>query len=178
MSEKIQIKNSTICLHRGDITDVEIEAFVYYARPDLLLGSGFGTAISMRGGLSIQNELKEHGTKSVTDVVITQAGKMKAEKIVHAVGPAFQEPDLEDKLKKTIINVLNAVDKDGIKQIAFPPMGAGFYGVPLDVSATVTLDAIAEYLNGDTGIKEVSIYLLDNRDYQPYQKKLTQVSQS
>jgi len=172
MSDNIQINKTSIKLFRGDITDYDIESFVYYAQPNLQIGSGFGTAIAMRGGLSIQNELKEHGVASVTDVVITDAGKMKAKKILHAVGPAFQEPDIESKLQKTIINTLKAADENGIQAIAFPPMGAGFFGVPLEVSADITLNTISDYLKGETKIKEVVVGLLENKDYQHFKQKL------
>ena len=55
-------------------------------------------------------------------------------------------------------------------------MGAGFYGVPLPVSAEVTLETIMEYLSGDTKIKDVVICLLDKRDFKPYQAKLSSMS--
>ena len=62
MADERKIKNTTVRLLRGDIADLEIEAFVYYAREDLALGSGFGGAISVRGGPTIQEEL--HGFQS------------------------------------------------------------------------------------------------------------------
>ena len=54
MSDEITVKNSRLRLAKVDITDFEIDAFVYYAQHDLALGSGFGTAISQRGGPKIQ----------------------------------------------------------------------------------------------------------------------------
>ncbi len=175
MPEKLQINHSSLRLIKGDITDLEIEAFVYYAQEDLALGSGFGNAISMRGGPSIQKELKEIGPKKTTEAVLSSAGDMKAEYIVHAVGPKFQEEDLEPKLKQTIINSLKLVDLKGIKKIAFPPMGTGFYGVPLDLSARLMFETITEYLSGDTDIDEVIICLLDNREFKPFQDRLLAV---
>ena len=59
MTDQLQVNSSTIRLMKGDITDFEIDAFVYYAQHDLVLGAGFGTAIAMRGGLSVQEELKD-----------------------------------------------------------------------------------------------------------------------
>ena len=102
---------------------------------------------------------------------------MKAGHIIHAVGPRFQEEDLEAKLEKTVENCLRAADENGIRQVAFPPMGAGFYGVPLEVSARVTLGKISEYLAGETGIKEVSVCLFDEREYRPFRKQLAALGQ-
>ena len=49
LSEPVRIGRSVVRLVRDDITQLEVDAFVFYARPDLALGSGFGTAISQRG---------------------------------------------------------------------------------------------------------------------------------
>jgi O-acetyl-ADP-ribose deacetylase (regulator of RNase III) len=50
-------------------------------------------------------------------------------------------------------------------------MGAGFYGVPLDVSARITLSTIKEYLSGETAISDVVVCLMDKREYTPFQKQ-------
>ena len=91
---------------------------------------------------------------------------------MHAVGPRFQEEDLEKKLETTVRNCLSQAEAKGIKRIAFPPMGAGLYGIPLDISASVTLGTIVDCLKNSSKIEEVVIFLLDNRDYKPYQAQL------
>ena len=52
--DDVQINRSIVRLIKGDITEVEVDAFVFYAQHDLALGSGFGGAISVRGGPSVQ----------------------------------------------------------------------------------------------------------------------------
>jgi O-acetyl-ADP-ribose deacetylase (regulator of RNase III) len=168
----MRVGKSAMRLVKGDITDLDIDSFVYYATEDLALGSGYGTAISIRGGPSVQEELKQIGSIGITEVVVTAAGDMKANHIIHAVGPKFQEEGLEDKLRKTIVNALRAAEEKGITAIAFPPMGAGFYGVPLSTSAEITLSTIMEYLKGETKVTDVAVVLMDNREYQPFEKKL------
>jgi O-acetyl-ADP-ribose deacetylase (regulator of RNase III) len=176
MTDKLQINDRSIRLIKGDVTDLEIDAFVYYAQHNLNLGAGYGTSISVRGGPTIQEELKQFGTLETTEAVISAAGEMKAKFIVHAVGPRFQEEDLEKKLAATIQNTLKAADEKGVRNIAFPAMGAGFYGVPLDVSARVTLESIAEFLSRDTHIERVTVCLLDAREYIPYEKHLSMMA--
>ena len=178
MQDDLRIGESTIRLVTGDITDIEIDSFVYYAQSNLKLGSGFGTAITLRGGPSIQEELNKMGELQTTEAVVTAAGNLKAKSIIHAVGPAFQEENIEDKLRTTITNSLEKAEARGITSIAFPPMGAGFYGVPLNISADITLKSITDYLSGDTKIKEVVICLLDNREYKPFQEKLAALQQA
>jgi O-acetyl-ADP-ribose deacetylase (regulator of RNase III) len=177
MTEEIKIKESKIRVVKGDITEAEVEAFVFYARPDLKLGTGYGNAISVRGGPSIQKCLDEMTTPVETGgAVVTEAGKLNAKYIVHAVGPAFQEEDIEGKLRTTVLNSLRLAEEKGIQQLAFPPMGAGFYGVALDQSAKITLGTIKDYLAGETKLQEVVVFAMDNRELKPFQTELGAIS--
>ncbi len=173
MPDHLQVNNGVIRLVTGDITLLEIDAFVFYAQHDLKLGSGYGTAVSLRGGPSIQEELDAIGAAATTDVVVTDAGKLTAKHIVHAVGPRFQEEDLEGKLRTTVLNCLKAADAKGVAGLAFPAMGAGFYGVPLPVCAEVSLRAMSDYLCQETGLKDVVVCLLDNREFKPFADQLS-----
>jgi O-acetyl-ADP-ribose deacetylase (regulator of RNase III) len=172
VDQGVKIGRGSLRLIRDDITELEVDAFVFYAEPNLTLGSGFGTAISVRGGASIQKELNELGPLETTQVVVSGAGKLKAEFIVHSVGPRFQEEDTEGKLRTTVLNSLKAAEEKGVKRIAFPAMGAGFYGVPLDVCARVMIDAIKSYLEGETEIQEVAICVSDTREVPPFESQM------
>lgn len=173
MPETLKIHNSQILVTKGDITLLEVPAFVFYAQHDLQLGTGFGTAVSQRGGPSIQEELDKLGPLATTEVVASAAGSLKAEWILHAVGPRFMEEDIPGKLRTTMLNCLREADAKGVTGLAFPAMGAGFYGIPLDVCAETMLAAIRDYLCQETKITEVTVCLLDDREYKPFVKQLS-----
>ncbi len=163
-------KKSVIHFEKGDIIMMDIEAIVYYAQHDLVLGSGFGNAITVCGGSSIQEELKTHGTISTGDAVITSAGELKSNYIIHAVGPRFRESDIKEKLITTMQSVLRIAEENKIREICFPPMGTGFYGIPLELSAHVMFDVLKEHLAGNTVLEKVVICLMDQREYNAFQK--------
>jgi O-acetyl-ADP-ribose deacetylase (regulator of RNase III) len=168
-----QAGKTTIRLQHGDLTALSVDAFVFYAREDLEIGSGYGTAIQSRGGASIKKELAQMGGIGMGEAVITSAGNMNAKHIIHACGPKFQEADLENKLRKCMQASLEQAQKNGIRTLAFPPMGTGFYGIPLDLSAAVMLDCIVSFLkNRETSLEEVIICVIDYRDYVPFSKKM------
>ena len=168
MLEK-KIKDATVRLEKGDLTAMEIEAIVFYASPDLQLGSGFGSAIAARGGPAIQEELNKTGNLPVGEAVITEAGRLNSDFIVHAVGPRFQEKDTEAKLRTTMQNAIDAANKKGIKKIAFPPMGRGFYGIPLDTCAKIMVEEINNKMANGSSLEEVVICVLDNREYKAFE---------
>ncbi len=163
---------SVVRLIKDDISDLEVDAFVFYAQSDLALGSGFGTAITVRGGASIQKELDALSPVEPCDAVVSEAGKLKAKFIIHAVGPRFREEDIEGKLRLTMLNSLKRAEEKGIERIAFPAMGAGYYGVPIDLCARVMLEAIKTHLEGNTGIKELTLCVLDTVQLQAFESRL------
>ena len=169
IADGTQVNKSVVRLVKEDVTDIDVDAFVFYAQHDLALGSGFGTAISVRGGPAVQKELEEMGPLSTGEVVVSTAGNMKAEYIIHAVGPRFQEEDIEGKLRTTMINTLKAAEEKGIARLAFPAMGAGYYGVLPDLSARVMTEELKKHLSGDTCIKEVVICVLDTPQFNTFE---------
>jgi O-acetyl-ADP-ribose deacetylase (regulator of RNase III) len=175
MSDELKVREGVIRLEVGDITELPVEGIVYYARPDLVLGSGFGGVISAKGGPKIQEELKKVGKANVTEVVVTSGGDLKAKYILHAVGPRFQEEDLEEKLRRTMGNVLRKAEESGIQSLAFPAMGAGFYGVPLEVCARETLEAAKKHLGASAGIREVVFCLRDSHEYKKFFEQLRKI---
>ncbi|MDH5197798.1 MAG: macro domain-containing protein [Gemmatimonadota bacterium] len=157
---------------RGDITELDVDAFVLYANPDLTLGSGFGTVISVRGGPDVQKELAGFGPVAVGEVVVTGAGDLRARHIIHAVGPRFQEADTLAKLRTTVRNVLRCAEERGIARLALPAMGAGYHGIPNDVCARVMLETIQDHLAGPTGLTEVVLCVLDTPQFTSFEGRL------
>jgi O-acetyl-ADP-ribose deacetylase (regulator of RNase III) len=167
------IGNKIIRLIRGDVTDLEVEAFAFDITSDCQLGSGYGGAIAQRGGKSVQEELNSIGTLPMGEAVVTAAGQMKAKYIIHTNGPKYRETDTAEKLEKATKSVLRRADEEGITELALPPIGTGLYQVPLALCATVMVDTVAEHLkNGKTSLEVVSFVALDSREYKPLQAKI------
>jgi O-acetyl-ADP-ribose deacetylase (regulator of RNase III) len=171
-----KIGDREIGLVKADITDFDIECFVYYAGSNLKLGSGFGGAIAVRGGPGIQKALELLAPLGPCEAVITEAGELRADYIIHANGPKFQEEDTDNKLRKTVINILKLADQKRIKRIAFPPLGTGFYGIPLEKSADISLTTVKEYLQGETGIEQVVFCATDGNEYTPFKARLDKLA--
>jgi len=167
-----KVNKTLVKLQQGDLTALEVDAWVFYAREDLDIGSGYGTAVTTRGGVVVTKELEEIGSIKMGEAVITGAGEMNAKNIIHACGPKFQEADLEKKLRNCMVSSLKIANENGVKTLAYPPMGAGFYGVPLDLCAKAMLETITAFLEGDVSLAEVTICVIDYRDYVPFSKQL------
>ena len=166
------IETCAVRIVRDDITTLEVDAFVFDARPDLVLGAGFGTAIALRGGPSIQTELKTLAPLAAGRVVVTTGGKLPAKHIIHVVGPRFQEDDLERKLAEALRSVFRAADDHGFARLALPALGAGFYGVPVEACAHATLAELRRHLAAGSALREVIICVRDTHEIAPFAREL------
>ena len=158
MSDEKKINQSTIRLIQGDITDIEVEAFVFYARPELKLGSGFGNAIAVRGGPTIQKALDELETPvEIGTAVVTEAGKMKAKYIVHAVGPVWHggTQGESEQLAGCYDHSLQLALDNGLASIAFPAISTGIFGYPLDAATEVAVATVRDFLDKNSAIERV-----------------------
>jgi O-acetyl-ADP-ribose deacetylase (regulator of RNase III) len=164
------VNGCAVRVERGDISAMDVDAFVFAARPDLNLGSGHGTAIAVRGGAAIQQELTRAGKASVGQAVVTGGGNLKAKWIVHAVVPRFQEADEDTKLRAAALAALACAEAKGVRRLAVPPMGSGFYGMPTDRCARVLVGAVKDHLGGGgSGLKELVFCVCDPREIGPFQ---------
>lgn len=152
----------------GDITEMEVDAFVFDITEDVKLGSGYGAAIQQRGGIVIQKQLDEIGSCPTGEAVVTEAGILKADWIIHANGPKFREEDEEAKLRQTVTAVLARAEEKGVKTLAFPPIGTGLYQVPMDLCARVMVETISKHLANGAALEEVLIVAPDPREFNPF----------
>ncbi len=173
MPSELVLNGKIIRLMIGFIIDIkDVDGLVYYARPDLKLGAGFGTGISIQGGPKVQEELKKISGAKVTDVVVTGGGNISARYILHAVGPQFNEEDSEKKLRQTTLNVLRKAEEYKLQKIAFPAMGAGFYGIPLEVCARITMGAVREFFEKAVELRVAVFCLRDLRELKVFEEYL------
>lgn len=173
-----KIERTVLRLQQSDLTALPVDAFVYYAREDLALGSGYGTAIQLRGGDAIKKELEALGAIRMGEAVVTTAGRLKAKKIIHACGPKFHEPGVKEKLSDCMFSALAVADQNGFKTLAFPAMGAGFYGVPLPLCASVMLEALRDFVQKVTSLEEIIICVVDRREFVVFQDKIEKLQNS
>ncbi len=172
------VNRTVLRLRKGDLTALPVDALVFYAKENLELGSGFGTAIQLRGGESIKTALRQIGSIGTGEAAITTAGNMPAKHIIHACGPKFQEPELETKLRQCMVSTLKCADANSLASIAFPPMGAGFYGIPLELCARVMLQTIRSFVQGTTSLREVILCVIDNREFAAFRSGLETIDDS
>jgi O-acetyl-ADP-ribose deacetylase (regulator of RNase III) len=165
-----------IRLYRGDITDCEADAIVNAANNHLWMGSGVAGAIKRRGGQKIEDEALSKGPIPVGEAVATGAGKLKARYVIHAAGMGQDLVPSERSVRDSTLNSLKRADELGLRSIAFPAIGCGVGGFPVDRAARIMIDAVNQFAAEKTSIEEVTFALFVQKDYDAFRSVL-EVSQ-
>ncbi len=158
---KVRVNQSEIELLQGDITESTTDAIVNAANSQLILGAGVAGAIRKKGGPQIQQECDALGDCPVGEAVVTRGGNLPAAYVIHAVGPQWGEGDEETKLRGALSHSLKRADELKLRSIALPALSTGVYGFPLEPAARILLQAAADHLQGETGLRTVRFVLFD-----------------
>ena len=168
----IQLEGTQLELIEGDITELEVDAVVNAANEELKLGSGVAGAIREKGGPSIQEECDRIGGTPVGTAVLTGGGDLKAQHVIHAVGPRMGEGDEDRKLQSAIRSSLALADRHGLKSIALPAISTGVFGFPMDRCARILLTEVYRYLQGGTKIERVVVSLRGDDTFEIFKREL------
>jgi O-acetyl-ADP-ribose deacetylase (regulator of RNase III) len=163
--------NERIVIQQGDITEMDVGAIVNAANNDLMLGAGVAGAIARKGGSSIQKECNEIGSIPVGYAAITGGGKLKARYVIHAASMGLGDmPTTAKSLRTSTAHSLHLAAERNLKSIAFPAVGTGVSGFPMDECAQIMLKEAAEHLKGETSLETVYFVLFDEQGRDTFQR--------
>jgi len=169
---------SNIHLVKDDITKMKVDAIVNAANSSLLGGGGVDGAIHRAGGPKILEECKaiiaKQGGCKTGEAVITTGGNLPAKYVIHTVGPVWHGGNNNEKelLANAYKNSLRLATEYEIKSIAFPSISTGVYGFPKQRAAEIAINAVKEFLDLTTLIKEIYFVCFDDENYEIYQSLL------
>jgi O-acetyl-ADP-ribose deacetylase (regulator of RNase III) len=142
--DQTTIGRTRLILVQGDITRQEVDAVVNAANSQLKGGGGVDGAIHRAGGPEIMAECRRIGHCPTGEAVITTAGQLPAQKVIHTVGPVYRgRPEDERLLASAYESSLSLAAEHGLATVAFPSISTGAYGYPLEDAARVALQAAA-----------------------------------
>ncbi len=159
------IKERKLRLVEGNIVLLNVDAIVNAANKSLILGGGVAGAIRNLGGTTIQEECNEIGPIEVGEAVITGAGNLKANYVIHAVGPVYGEGDENKKLANAILNSLQIAKKKKLKSIAFPAISTGIFHFPIKRCSEIMIKVAKDFLEENEYPKEIILCLYGERAY-------------
>jgi O-acetyl-ADP-ribose deacetylase len=150
-----------IVIQQGDLTEMDTDAIVNAANNDLQLGGGVAGAIRRKGGEGIQRECDAIGSIPIGYAAITGGGKLKARHVIHAASMRLGGRTTADALRHSAAHTLRIAAERGLKTIAFPAVGTGIAGFPMDECAAIMLREAMQHMKGETSLETIYFVLFD-----------------
>jgi O-acetyl-ADP-ribose deacetylase len=162
-----------IVIRQGDITEMDVDAIVNAANNDLVLGAGVAGAIYRKGGESIQQECNKIGSIPVGYAAITAGGKLKARHVIHAASMGLGGVRTTAKtLRTSTAHSLRLAAQRSLKTLAFPAVGTGVSGFPMEECAEIMLAEAIQHLKSETSLETIYFVLFDAPARDTFQRAL------
>ena len=135
-----------ITIVNDSIIKQDVDAIVNPANSFCYMGGGVAAVLKQLGGDQIEEEAIEQAPVEVGKAIITTAGDLKADVIIHA--PTMHEPAQKTDglcVQHAVEASLELADEQKFKTIAFPGMGTGVGCVPFEEAAEIMVKSVKDF---------------------------------
>ncbi|PWN51674.1 A1pp-domain-containing protein, partial [Violaceomyces palustris] len=177
LGNRIHLLAHKISVHRGDITQLQVDAIVNAAKNSLLGGSGVDGAIHRAAGPELLKECRALKGCETGQAKLTGAYDLPCKAVIHTVGPVYSESKREEcarLLRSCYTQSLEAAVGNDLKTIAFPSISTGVYAYPFSEAVHQAVSSVVDFLQGPEGhrIDRVIFCCFSEEDSAKYSKFL------
>ena len=155
-------------LWNGDICDLEVDAIVNPANLSLWMATGVGGAIKRAGGDAIEFAAVRQAPVPLGEAIVTTGGTLAARSVIHAVSLDRDRRTSAEVIDKAARSAMARARDIGAQSIAFPALGTGVGGFPLDEAARITVEAVRDELTRSPSIEIVTFALRGAAAYEAF----------
>jgi len=159
-------------LWNGDICVLEVDAIVNPTGPSLWMSTGVGGALKREGGDAIEFAAVRQGPAAIGDAVVTGAGTLAARSVIHAVSLDRDRRTSAAAIESAVRSAMARAREIGATSVAFPALGTGIGGFPLDDAAAITVRTVREELVGSEAIEHLIFALRGAAAYDAFARAL------
>uniref|UniRef100_F6PVF6 Poly [ADP-ribose] polymerase n=1 Tax=Monodelphis domestica TaxID=13616 RepID=F6PVF6_MONDO len=161
-----------LTVQEGDLTQFSADVVVNAANEDLNHCGGLAAALSEAAGPELQREcsqiVQQQGKISPGSAVVSGAGQLPYQQVIHAVGPRWREEHAQScvqLLKNAITMSLLIAGFHGHQSIAIPALGSGIFGFPLkDCAEAIVLSIKTKFQDPSNKQSLKMIHLVDSSE--------------
>jgi O-acetyl-ADP-ribose deacetylase (regulator of RNase III) len=165
-------------LWNGDICDLEVDAIVNPANLSLWMATGVGGAIKRAGGDAIEFAAVRQAPVPLGEAIVTTAGTLAARAVIHAVSLDRDRRTSGPIIEAAVRNSMARAREIGATSIAFPALGTGVGGFPLEEAAAVMVHAIRDEVTNSPGIEHVILAMRGAAAYQAFEAALAMTARA
>jgi O-acetyl-ADP-ribose deacetylase (regulator of RNase III) len=163
---------SRIQLWNGDICELEVDAIVNPANPSLWMSTGVGQALKAAAGDEVEFAAVRQVPVSVGDAVVTDAGRLAARLLIHAVSLDRARRTNAVAIESAVRSAFARAREYHVTTLAMPALGTGVGGFPLDAAAAIMVATVRAELRRSPSIQSVTFALRGAAAYAAFERAL------
>jgi O-acetyl-ADP-ribose deacetylase (regulator of RNase III) len=164
-------------LWNGDICDLEVDAIVNAATMSMWMSTGVSGEIKRAGGDAIEFAAVRQAPVALGDAVYTEAGQLAAKVVIHAVSLDRDRRTSAETIDHAVRSAMAQARALRLATIAFPAMGTGVGGFPLDEAARVTVRAVRDEMTRSPLVDHVTFAMRGAAAYQAFEAALAETAE-
>lgn len=157
---KAKVNKVTIEIVQDDMLSLAVGCIVNSTDTNL----NVSPSLSARAGPTVEQSCADIGWCDVGSAVMTTAGNLPAQKIIHAVGPRWGEGSERGKLANVTLQCLRLAEQNRLKSIAIPAISTGTLGYPIENCAKTMLAQIIDFTFDNPRYLKTVVVCLDTSE--------------
>ncbi|XP_059822321.1 protein mono-ADP-ribosyltransferase PARP14-like [Hypanus sabinus] len=153
----------------GDITKESTDVIVNSSNANFTLKAGVSKAILDAAGPTVEAECHQKGSQTNSATIITSAGKLRCQAIIHVDGQTDQT-----EIRATVGEVLQLCEQLKFTSVAFPAVGTGQGNVKPSQVADAMIDSVVEFIQKkpSASLQKIRIVIFQPRMLSEFHKRM------
>jgi O-acetyl-ADP-ribose deacetylase (regulator of RNase III) len=137
------------------------------------MSAGVAAELKRAGGDAIEFAAVRQAPRELGDAIVTEAGRLAAKVVIHAVSLERDRRTSADGIDHAARSAMARVRELGLQSVAFPALGTGIGGFPLDQAARIAVEAVRDELQTPSTVEHVIFALRGAAAYEAFAAALS-----
>jgi O-acetyl-ADP-ribose deacetylase (regulator of RNase III) len=156
----------------GELADAAIDAVLRPVTAEWTAVTHAMRRLELAAGDVPAEQCRRLGELPVGSAVITPAGDLPAQFLIHAIVRAVDEPVTGSGVRRALQNGLRRLAEWGIQRVAMAPLGTGAGNLDADEAASIMIPVLIEQLRAGGPPSEIEIYVDSEYEKDVFERQL------
>ena len=156
----------------GELGGAEIDAVLRPVTAEWTATTHAMRKLEIAAGEEPAEQWRRLGELPVGSAVITPAGDLPAQFLIHAIVRSIDEPVTSSGVRRALQNGLRRLAEWGIQRVAMAPLGTGAGNLDADEAASVMIPVLLEHMHPGGPLSEVEIYVDSEYEKDVFERQL------
>lgn len=159
-----------------DLAFFEGDAIAWPVTADLAPTTPLMRRLATAVGPSLSRQVQLQEPLAVGSAIVTGAGDLHVELLIHAVVSSATEPVTRDSVRRATMSALHRADAWAIDHLAIAPFGLGAGNLEPEVSAEIMTDVITTFMRTGRKPRSVTIVVETDAEAELFSQEITRAS--